>query len=238
MKSSKLNTNLKFNLIFTLILMFTTGCVLIKKATVLPTPVFSDWTTRFFDETLCQLPCWEGIIPGKTTIYEATDILRETSIYKNVKDPVEVMNRPLNYHYVSWLTSQGNGGGMVWSLEGEEAISKITLALQNESPKITLINILYFFGDPDSLIVEEVRGNICVAHIFYLKKGMEIVLIKNCNNKSIKLESQSEIYEVSLFPLNSPSFPEVKGWATDIKRYLVAWNGYGKYMVTKDSRSD
>lgn len=236
MKKSRLNFNFKFNLIFTLVLLLTTGCMLTNRATPLPPPALSDWVTRFFDEGVCELPCWEGITPGETTIYEAMDILRNSPIYRNVDDPVEVENRPLNYLSIGWQTSQGNGGGMAWSYQGGETISIITLALYNESPKITLTDILSSFGDPDSLMIENVRGNICVAHIFYPEKVMEIKLIESCNNKSMRLEAQSEIYEASLFPLNSPNFPEIKGWLPDVQRYLADWNGYGKYMVTKDSR--
>lgn len=213
-----------------------TGCDLVKWETQTPTPMFNDWISRFLEEKICKLPCWEGIAPGKTTINEAADLLKKDPAYKNVSDPVLAQRKPVNYYFMNWLTSKENGGGMAWEIEGEGYVSKITLSLQNENPKVILNDLFIFFGNPDSLIIDETRGNICVVHIFYVHKGMEAMIVENCVNKKANVFKDNEIYEISLYPLQDPGFPEVRYWLSDVEKYITAWNGYGKYAVTRESK--
>lgn len=233
MKSNLKEHSLTTILIVILNLFILTGCVIVKKPSPTPVPVYSGWITRISEEQICKLPCWEGITPGKSTINEAVDMLRKNPIYKNVADPVEESGNPKLF-VTNWETNQGNGGGLVWSREGEDFISWIVLGFRNQNPIITLNDIITSFGDPDSILVEESRGNVCGAGIFYIAKGMEVRILQNCTNRGIGLTSKSEIYDISLYPLNDPGFPEVKNWLVDTEKYLVDWNGYGIYPISKE----
>lgn len=215
-----------------------TGCDLVKRETQTPTPtpMFNDWISRFLEEKICKLPCWEGITPGKTAINEGVDILKENPGYVNVTDPIEVKSGSGDYSYASWLANQGNGRGMLWSLNSEEYVSKITLNFRGLSKAITLSDILSFFGDPQFIVVDENRGNICADSIFYEQKGMQVLIIQQCRNGKAVISKDTEIEEVSLYPLQAPGFPQVNHWLVDMDKYTTPWIGYGKYPITKVSK--
>ncbi len=44
-------------------------------------PTFSDWQARWLKGISCRPPCWEGIIPGKTTLEEAVKILEKSPLF-------------------------------------------------------------------------------------------------------------------------------------------------------------
>jgi hypothetical protein len=54
-----------------------TAPTLTKSPTMTATASASDWKRRWLQKIPCSAPCWEGITPGKTTVDEAVQILKQ-----------------------------------------------------------------------------------------------------------------------------------------------------------------
>jgi hypothetical protein len=190
----------------------------------------SKWVEDLFTENICALPCWEGITPGKITVFEAYQMLESNSLYTSIEEPIVINVDPKKYEII-WKNKEGTAGGLARSLGDKNLIWVIYLSLTQENPKITLGEIISVFGEPDSLIIEEDRG-ICISKLFYIQKSMAIVFSDPCHLK-LSIRKNQEIESIRLFPTDISNFPEVEYFQSNIFQYLLEWNGYGRYPITK-----
>jgi hypothetical protein len=216
---------------FLMILMIS-GCEISHKSETISPPVFSPWVSRFFDEQVCQLPCWEGIIPGETSIVDAFQILNNNPDYFLSSKPTKVSYGFPEYYEMNWTTSDAKGGGLAWSKGDEKFISEILLNFQNEDPEISLENIITSFGEPDNLVIKEQRDGICSVKLFYAEEVMEVLTIEKCQSGQLSLSLKTKVYSILLFPIDKPGFPDKNYWEAGTQEYLIKWKGFGKYPIT------
>ncbi|KAF0111917.1 MAG: hypothetical protein FD147_431 [Chloroflexi bacterium] len=190
----------------------------------------SVWVDRILNEKICNLPCWEGITPGMTTIFEALEILQSNDLFIGLKDPVLIRDSPITYE-LAWQTKSDTGGGIARSVGENYAIRSIYLSLSKERPEITINEIIAHFGEPDSLIIEEDRG-LCIGNLFYSEKAVTVVFSERCRKKMSVSENQV-VDSIELFPLGISTFPEVEYFRSNTLEFILYWTGYGEYPITK-----
>jgi hypothetical protein len=49
----------------------------------------------------------------------------------------------------------------------------------------------------------------------------------------MSVNKNEEVESIWLFPAGLSNFPQVDYFQTDILEYLIEWNGYGRYPITK-----
>ena len=213
------------------LLIVITGYSVFQNQSTRTSTVNSEWVTRFFKETDCSLPCWEGITPGVTTIHEAAELLASNSLFDLLYGPKLRFEDPTQYEIVWKTKQQKTEGGQARSLGTGDLVWWLNLGFTGEGPTITLEDIVTNFGEPDSLIIEEDRG-LCIGKFFYEKEAMVINFQHRCKLK-MSVNKNEEVESIWLFPTGISSFPEIKYFQSNILQYLLEWNGYGRYPITK-----
>lgn len=219
-------------MLFTLLF---SGCNVVENQVMTKLPIRSEWVENIFTEKKCALPCWEGITPGETTIHEAAELLASNSLFDLLYGPKLIFEDPTQYEIVWKTKQQKTEGGQARSLGTGDLVWFLNLGFTGESPTITLEDIVTNFGEPDSLIIEEDRG-LCIGKLFYGNKSMVINFQHRCGTK-MSVNKKEQVETIWLFPAGISGFPEIEYFQTDILEYLLEWNGYGRYPITKKSNA-
>lgn len=168
----------------------------------------------------CQLPCWEGITPGKTTGKEAAELLNDSPLVSSISSH-EYTDRAT----ISW----------VWNLSGRSSGGMVTYDKNSASDKVTSISFVTYpsfrdiieeFGEPSHIIAGTSRSPYenkvyAASTIVYLSKGLAI----STGHK--ELSGSTLIRDVTFFPPNIEGLIKA-GWIS-LKSHpenLTPWQGF------------
>ncbi len=128
------------------------------------------WESRWLNSLPCSPPCWEGIIPGKTTVREAQNLLKSNSFVTSVK----IRNGISGSIY--WESNNvGFGLGDALFDSSEQIIKAIRPGFRPN--KLTLGDVISHFGEPGHVSVGTTWGGNSVFYstiFYYLDKGFSI----------------------------------------------------------------
>jgi len=189
-------------------------------AKLTPSPQSSqDWTTRWINNIPCRLPCWEGIIPGVTTVDQAIELLNKNSVIKNIKKSTSYNGKG----YLEWdLTNNKKGFANFYSNKPTQIIYYILPYFNNLS--FNLNKIVASYGEPSNIIATAVKnpeqGISYKLMLIYLDKGFALT---NFGSNKLILKSEMDFEQLDIFIPNTSGFDEAfPGKKFDIK----SWQGF------------
>jgi hypothetical protein len=209
--------------------LFMASCYPRYRTTPTPSTPRSAWLTKFLHNPTCQAPCWENIIPGKTTITEAKRILfTEPDIEITYETSEAVQWKFLPNLEGGWVESQIDDYGM-------KIIDQIHLGLKGRQA-LQLREIVETYGQPAFIVIfREIHfRDACDVYIAYTPFDMVLSYFMKCfitktknGGQSIKLEISEDtlIESINLVSKGVKAFTLVDEFPENI----LLWNGYGEY---------
>jgi len=193
----------------------------------------NDYSTVLISD--CELPCWQGITPGKTNIHDAKDLLAGL-------DSVEITRESEYPDSVVIGAAFENGIDVELFAESDE-VMKIWLSKENiwrssyKYPPIRLGDALKSTGLPDGFFIGSLSGG-RHAHAFLLFDDLYMVLsveITSTNVGNSVLYTLTEDDSVMIINFFAPEIFEEElqvmkeeyGWPLPVIEF--SWKGYGDY---------
>lgn len=147
-------------------------------AVVTPTPTIQSRPTpvpaRTFPPSMCAPPCWQGIIPGKTTIDEAQRVLGEPD-WKGWGEKVDGKIVVVDQWGMVQIT-RDRQTPLEWeqvSLISQDRVVK-GIVLTDPDGRDTLADVVARYGTPEYVLVEWIHPEAPYWHatLVYLSKGL------------------------------------------------------------------
>jgi hypothetical protein len=196
-----------------------------------PTPTsHSKWLAKLLFKPACSPPCWEQIIPGKTTIDEGL------SVIKNFKD-ISITYLPTkgpndNRKQMMWEFKNTSSGGSATTDKNGVVISDITLHIDSKED-LKINEIFTFYGPPEYVNIigcfGEITRSSCDAHLVYPKIGMSVGLYLPDQGKDehqVELTSNSNVRTIVFYNPGVSSYLEALG----VFDNRITWSGYKEYQ--------
>jgi hypothetical protein len=179
-----------------------------------------NWWSSWLVEPVCQLPCWQNITPGVTTIKEAISILENSP---DIKIKYRVNNG------IEWdFTQSKNGGGVIIGSQ-DGVIRSIELGGDSE---ILLEIIIASYGDPKYVKTYDCRNSMCATLLIYPDLGMLVdVFVENTGrddeNPQIEILPELVSNDVFFIEPGMENFQKI----TSFQDYgsPMEWKGYSVY---------
>lgn len=185
----------------------------------------SEWINKWLENPACQLPCWENITPGRTTISEAKEQLSKIANITNIR--VSTIN-PWGTE-ISWnFENSGDSGSIHFELVDNGVVSRIFLG-HDQEPGLTVGEVIQVFGEPDFIHVYDCRGNQCMVRIINTNMGYYLETLLPKNFIQVKIAPDTQVSSISIIKVGRESFLKTIG---GIQPYIseYTWVGYGYYM--------
>jgi hypothetical protein len=202
--------------------------------TIVPTnlPITTEWAERWLRGIPCRLPCWEEIIPGRTSAIEAVDLLAKSPLVGTVHTTA---NRLFpDRAEVNWTWSDGSEGGR--AIFDAQAVTQTVYAIQPTFPtRYRLQDVISALGNPSHVIATALRGPDLGSpisydlSIIYLPLGLR--LHTSSSSKPVTLNSDTKFEDITF---SDPSRKEL----TAPQEFLVLWEGlknFGFYCKDEEN---
>jgi hypothetical protein len=233
----KQDHNLLRHLLSLLILFILPGlvsCSLLSRATPTPTPVpLSIWITKWLMQPSCKPPCWEGIIPGVTTITDTLKIVGNMPGIMYLKGPLlsfpNSNQKEVDWHFVNTF----NEGGRAIS-NNAGVIQSILLGI-GPNKSLTVGDVVSAYGPPSNVVFSDCRGGMgCVMHLVYLSSGMVLqFFVQNANVSGtifkVEMNPDFKVEGIWFFPPGLDGYRSSVYPPIDTLDELMNWNGYSTY---------
>ena len=188
---------------------------------IVPTklPITTEWAGRWLKGIPCRLPCWEGIIPGRTSATEAVDLLAKNPLVGTVHTTA---NRLFpDREEVNWTWVDGSEGGR--AIFDAQTVSQTIYAIQPVLPtSFKLQDVIAAYGNPSHVIAAASRspdfgGPISYdLSIIYLPLGLR--LHTSSSGEPTTLNADTKFEDVTF---SEPDRKEL----TAPQKFLVPWVG-------------
>jgi hypothetical protein len=174
-------------------------------------------------------PCWNGIVPGETTIEDAAKKLSTGSdIELKLLTPDGDYKGERELH---WVFIGSDDNGLIITDEEGVITSKIILNIYSE---LTIQDIIKIYGDPSNVHVFDCRvetiGNSCSVNLIFEEQGMILGIYVNKGIREelkVSLYPSTKIDNVTFYSAESDSYVEL--FNVDSEKGFVEWHDYGVY---------
>lgn len=184
-----------------------------------------DWEKKWLLGNPCLPPCWEGIVPGKTSLIEAKIILQNLEYVSptSIADSISIANTQVGSLEWAWINSdEGSGGGAVFEASSDgEVIVQIGLVF----PKLLLVQeVVDAFGNPSHVYAaadygpEPQQGDIPFRSMSLLFSDKSMLLTTRDDDIGPRLK----VIAVHFMSDAMPTGISNPGW-------LVEWQGYQSF---------
>ena len=188
------------------------------------------WLSDFLSGLSCQLPCWDGIVPGSTTIEEAYKIISSSPENHDVtyNKPTELSNHSNLY----WSKLQGNGKpyphGVITTAVGDEIVSEIDIILHNggKDTWLYLGEVIETYEDPE-YVFNYHTPNGCAFGVVFPDQGMVALIGMVSYGFTINIRERSSI-DFLLF-LSEEAIQEPNYGLEETLSLIEPWAGYARF---------
>lgn len=190
------------------------------------------WVQEWLKTSTCPPPCWEGITPGKTTLYDisATTISEKYKLRFN--EPVAF---PPTAYYFLWTNTKGNdqttavSAGTV-SMK-DMTIDSIEFKFGHLGSLVTVDDVISRFGEPDlvGLKTEMLR---CEAVLFYENNHVWLELEGKPIKESYLIDKNTHL--TWSYYLSDNARDERLELFQKPELQIITWGGYGNYPCKKN----
>jgi hypothetical protein len=185
----------------------------------------SEWLNKWLETPACQLPCWENITPGKTTISEAKERLFQIANITNIHgSTINTLGTELSWNF----ENHGGSGSIQFEPEDNGVVSRIFLG-HDQEPGLTVGEVIQKFGEPDFVQVYDCRGNQCMVSIINTDMGYYLETLLTKNFVQVNISPDTPVIFIWLIEPGRENFLKAIG---GIQPYIseYTWVGYGYYM--------
>lgn len=176
-----------------------------------------------FDNPVCELPCWNYVVPGSTTYEQAHQILKEIATFEDdiSESPMGLQEtvKTITYRrYNSQLNKYTERVEIIFTISGLVD----TIYFSSAGAKITVPYVISRLGEPDSAVQGHwgPRPGLLIMHYPY--RGIQVNCLPDCN-------AESDVY-VILYPpddykerlIREYGSPEKAEYA---KKFFCPWVG-------------
>lgn len=184
---------------------------------------------EWFSPSKCKLPCWEGIVPGRTPEDEALAVISQLAYVKATTITSEV-SRDGDSATTSWEWQDNSGGGgvILEKISDQFVVEEIQLSLL---PAEQLGKLIGQLGEPEYVLARISVGFEAVStpvaqqlytEIHYLRVGLTLQLIGG------DVQQTSEVESIRLH--ESATISDSPRWILPSVDYLVPWKGYQPFL--------
>ena len=195
-----------------------------------PTPPPPVWLTDWWQNPVCQPPCWYGITPGITTITDTAKILSELPWVKITYGPARPLDTGSDMQ-LDWVAKQPDHvGGLVAS----DDQGKITVSLRvNGKLSTRLEDVVEAFGPPSDVMALDCEYGVCETRLIYISSGMMLVVTPPRDSRRfVKITPDTQVKEICFFPPGREGyFSAFPIYSDAFVIFAVPWEGYTKYKV-------
>lgn len=115
---------------------------------------------RWLQKVPCAAPCWEGIVPGITTVQEARRILSEPPLHFDIE--AEGYSSPLSLY---WIGSDYLYGEVIF--DPKVQTPKVTELLVSLTRPFAISEVFAVYGEPDYLVIHSGTAEEDTDIVFY-----------------------------------------------------------------------
>lgn len=187
--------------------------------------------STFFDNPVCQPPCWENVTPGVTT----TDVAM--TVFAKLADRTGISDLPSPYKaYVSEITfspSPGDYAVFAETLDGKIMTMEF---LQEQAYGVNLKHAIELFGEPQNVIVSLGTESVYDDADFYNPThgvALSADYIPRAASGLVAIGPNTWLYAIEFFdPNHYDSYLDARynGFADKEKELMQPWRGYGSYQ--------
>ncbi len=175
-----------------------------------------DAMTRWLNGSDCSLPCWEGIVPGKTSFEEAVMQLTGT-------EHVQVTYAEKGV--IEWKVEKSYQGMAIADRESKTIVT-IYVAFANEQEDL-LPKAFAVYGDPSFVQTSFCSDSSCETALIYPDDGMTITILPAMQTGGyVDVTEHSEITGVAFYVPGLDNYKKHLGTRLDP---VWEWKGYGLY---------
>ncbi len=204
-------------------------------ASLRPTPP-ADWTTQWLRGYPCNPPCWEGIIPGQTTVTQTLELLQNNPLVTRATVKVSKLVPKQGYVFWDWFNDQPGGGAEFDALSSDKIIYAISPDF-NES--FELKDVISAYGEPTNVYAQAERNpdNSVSYSLRILYRDQGILLYQGGNSKP-DLTPSMTFDQVLFFDPTPQTLSTVLENVTEHPEWLLPWQGIQDFgFYCKDSAS-
>jgi hypothetical protein len=191
-----------------------------------PTPMPTQkWLADFFSNPTCELPCWENIIPGKTSMVEAQRIVQARDDIVKFRGPI--IPTQVGYPGIdfTWTFTNDQRGGLISSDASGKIVAAISLTLG-----LPLGQIIDKFGFPDQVLPKSTEvNNRAGLDLFYSQLNIRLGTLMGEKDGVIQITAQTYIQVIKM-ATDDWLMQSYKAYG-NYKDDLIIWHGYGEYIV-------
>ena len=186
------------------------------------------WLVTFLNGPTCQPPCWENIMPGKTPIKNAVEILESKKDVVNLKTEGPIEGPQFDQRVdVLWDFSDDRSGGWIISDGSGEVVLQIKLSPQ----ALQLYKIIDKYGEPEQVLMQQPEWTSWVdIYIIYLRINMILETNLIAQKGLIELAKGQNISRIS-FNQDGSIEEFIKRLTPSPLSNIVKWHGYGGYEI-------
>lgn len=197
-----------------------------------------------FAESNCVMPCWYGIVIGKTTKQELLNILKSVPVV--YQDSITVTDS--DTFFDEWVFFKVGKGSRIFNVEGgvvkldylgtgqiEILNDKVSLIMFSGDLDLTIQQVVDIFGEPDYAIPFYAPGRDIQVELLSPVRGIDYSY--STNDLDSKLAPGTEVSEIIMFDTSIyDEMIENKQFSfspfveqNDLEKY--AWKGYGNLSM-------
>ena len=188
----------------------------------------SSWVTEWLDASACAPPCWEGITPGETTLYQISKDTNKTSTKLDFDGPHAFSDGSF---YFGWTYNENGNLYPAVQATTESNLDMTIGDLQFEfglpGSYLSVNDIISHFGEPDYVGIDEDMAG-CGAVIFYSDKRVWLRLERKKMGDNYIINKGTGLSR-SYYLSESKRDERLKSFYP-FRNQLESWNGYGEYQ--------
>ncbi len=195
----------------------------------------SDWKYRWLKGIPCRAPCWEGITPGKTTMQEALDLLKQNSLVMGtprvgpISHPEEGSTEFIDWEWTK-LPAGYTGGYIV--VGSELSAGKVVRIVPGYRTAYRLGDVIKMYGEPSYIAAGYQKLE---NHSFYgiavtfSSQGLFLYFSateKPLINADLSFEPPTAL--LIFFVPGEEAYPKVP-YYDEYNKYRKPWSGYNTF---------
>ncbi len=209
-----------------LAVLFLSSCAITDILRLAPTQSREQWISQWLENPACEPPCWEGITPGKDTLTEVTDKLKNNTgidIYGPKYDEGDRFRNYIIYEY-----QNNHDGARVETDRNGSIINEITVGIDDQE-NVKLQEIIKKYGSPDYVLIMRGHGGTCEISLVY-KQGFSLIVMVPYFWEHCKVSPTSRVNSIKFFSLAIQDYANEYGHnGINTTATLEDWKGYKWY---------
>jgi len=196
-----------------------------------------DWKYEWLQGVPCLVPCWEGVTPGKTTMQEALDSLKQNPLVAGANISLSSNSETGSSHTIidwDWTKISSPSPGGYIDGGSELASSKVVRITPSYNAPYKLGDVIKMYGEPTYVVADyrklENDSYYAVA-ITFSAQGLFLSYTAPANKKptiNADLTFEPPTARLIFFVPGAEAFPKIPFY-DGYNKYRKPWSGYNTF---------